>query len=93
VVPIDGPLICQHSRLPFFKGPRPFKSQKTNFSGLTTQNAPRLNRGLSAAKNTIAGRTLYKSSQYREVPSRYRLRLREVCFKIEIMKKTFPVSA
>jgi hypothetical protein len=21
----------------FFKGPRPFKSQKTNFSGLTTQ--------------------------------------------------------
>ncbi len=51
--------------LPFFKGPRPFKSQKTNFSGLTTQNAPRLNRGFSAAKNTIAGRTLYKSSQYR----------------------------
>jgi hypothetical protein len=27
----------------FFKGPRPFKSQKTNFSGLTTQYAPRLN--------------------------------------------------
>ena len=49
----------------FFKGPRPFKSQKTHFSGLTTQNAPRLNRGFSAAKNTIAGRTLYKSSQYR----------------------------
>jgi hypothetical protein len=60
--------------LPFFKGPRPFKLQKTNFSGLTTQNAPRLDRGLSAAKNTIAGRTLYKSSQYREVPTRYRLR-------------------
>ena len=33
----------------FFKGPRPFKSQKTNFSGLTTQYAPRLNRGPSAA--------------------------------------------
>jgi hypothetical protein len=47
----------------FFKGPRPFKLHKTNISGLTTQNAPRLNRGLSAAKNTIAVRTLYKSSQ------------------------------
>ena len=33
----------------FFKGPRPFKSLKTNFSGLTTQYAPRLNRGPSAA--------------------------------------------
>jgi hypothetical protein len=41
----------------FFKGPWPFKSQQTNFSGLTTQYAPRLNRGTSAAKNTIAGRT------------------------------------
>jgi hypothetical protein len=47
----------------FFKGPRPFKSPKTNISGLTTQKAPRLNRVLSAAKNTIAGRTLYKSLQ------------------------------
>jgi hypothetical protein len=51
--------------LRFFKGPRPFKSQKTNISGLTTQNAPRLNRGPSAAKNTIAGRTQSKLCQYR----------------------------
>jgi hypothetical protein len=34
----------------FFKGPWPFKSQKTNFSILTTQYAPSLNRGTSAAK-------------------------------------------
>jgi hypothetical protein len=39
----------------FFKGPRPFKSQKTNFSGLTTQYAPRLNRGTSAAKKHDSG--------------------------------------
>ena len=41
--------------LPFFKGPRPFKSQKTFFSGLTTQYAPRLNRGTSAAKKRDSG--------------------------------------
>jgi hypothetical protein len=41
----------------FFKGPWPLKSQKTDFSGLTTQYAPRLNQGLSAAKNAIAGGT------------------------------------
>jgi hypothetical protein len=34
----------------FFKGHWPFKSEKTLISGLTTQYAPRLNRGLSAAK-------------------------------------------
>jgi hypothetical protein len=39
----------------FFKGPRPFKSQKTNFSGLTTQYAPRLNQGPSAAKKHNSG--------------------------------------
>ena len=39
----------------FFKGPRPFKSQKTNFSGLTTQYAPRLNQGPSAAKKHDSG--------------------------------------
>jgi hypothetical protein len=39
----------------FFKGSRPFKIEKTHFSGLTTQYAPRLNRGTSAAKNTVAG--------------------------------------
>jgi hypothetical protein len=39
----------------FFKGPRPFKSQKTNFSGLTTQYAPRLNQGPSAAKKHNRG--------------------------------------
>ena len=64
-----------------------------NFSGLTTQYAPRLNQGLSAAKNTIADGTQYKSQQYRKVPTRCRLRYREDCFKIEIMKKTFPGSA
>ncbi len=37
-----------------FKGPWPFKSQKTLFSGLTTQYAPRLNLGPSAAKKTLA---------------------------------------
>ena len=39
----------------FFKGPQPFKSQKMNFSGLTTQYAPRLNRGTSAAKKHGSG--------------------------------------
>jgi hypothetical protein len=39
----------------FFKGPRPFKSQKTLFSGLTTQNAPRLSQGTSAAKKHDSG--------------------------------------
>jgi hypothetical protein len=39
----------------FFKGPRFFKSQKPNFSGLTTQYAPRLNRGTSAAKKHDSG--------------------------------------
>jgi len=38
-----------------FKGPRPFKKQKTLFSGLTTQNAPRLNQGTSAAKKHDSG--------------------------------------
>ncbi len=32
-------------------------NHKTLISGLTTQYAPRLNQGLSAAKNTIAGGT------------------------------------
>ncbi len=71
----------------FFKGPRPFKEQKTLFSGLTTQYAPRLNQGISAAKNTIAGGTQFKSYQYREVPTRCCLQYREDCFKIEIIKK------
>jgi hypothetical protein len=39
----------------FFKGPWPFKSQKTHFSGLTTQCAPRLNLGPSAAKKHDSG--------------------------------------
>ncbi len=39
----------------FFKGPWPFKSQKTHFSGLTTQYAPRLNLGPSAAKKHDSG--------------------------------------
>ena len=39
----------------FFKGPRPFKQQKTLFSGLTTQNAPRLNQGTYAAKKHDSG--------------------------------------
>jgi hypothetical protein len=39
----------------FFKGPRPFKSHKTNIRGLTTQYAPRLNRGTSAAKKHNSG--------------------------------------
>jgi hypothetical protein len=39
----------------FFKGPWPFKSQKTHFSGLTTQYAPRLNLGPSAAKKPDSG--------------------------------------
>ncbi len=42
----------------FFKGPRPFKSQKTSFSGLTTQYAPRLNRGTSAAKKHDSGQDI-----------------------------------
>jgi hypothetical protein len=63
------------------------------FSGLTTQNAPRLNQGPSAAKTSIAGRSLLKSYQYREVAIRCRLQYREDCFKIEIMKNTFLGSA
>ncbi len=39
----------------FFKGPRPFKTQKTLFSGLTTQDAPWLNQGTSAAKKHDSG--------------------------------------
>jgi hypothetical protein len=39
----------------FLKGPWPFKSQKTHFSGLTTQYAPRLNLGPSAAKKHYSG--------------------------------------
>jgi hypothetical protein len=39
----------------FFKGPWPFKSQKTHFSGLTTQYAPRLNLVPSAAKKHDSG--------------------------------------
>jgi hypothetical protein len=39
----------------FFKGPWPFKSQKMHFSGLTTQYAPRLNQGPSAAKKHDSG--------------------------------------
>jgi hypothetical protein len=38
-----------------FKGPWPFKSQKTHFSGLTTQYAPRLNLGPSTAKKHYSG--------------------------------------
>jgi hypothetical protein len=39
----------------FFKGPWLFKSQKTHFSGLTTQFASRLNQGPSAAKKHDSG--------------------------------------
>jgi hypothetical protein len=39
----------------FFKGPRPFKYQKTLFSGLTTQNSPTLNQGTSAAEKHDSG--------------------------------------
>jgi hypothetical protein len=41
----------------FFKGPWLCKSQKTNFSGLTTEYryAPRLNQGTSAAKKHDSG--------------------------------------
>jgi hypothetical protein len=62
-------------------------------SGLTTQYAPTLNQGTSAAKNTIARGTQLKSYRYREVPTRCRLQYPEDYFKIEIMKKTFPGSA
>jgi hypothetical protein len=41
----------------FLKDPGPLNHKKTYFSGLTTQYAPRLNEGLSAAKNIIAGGT------------------------------------
>ena len=34
----------------FLKDPGPLNNKKTLFSGLTTQYAPRLNQGLSAAK-------------------------------------------
>ncbi len=77
----------------FFKGPRPFKLQKTLFSGLTTENAPWLNQVTYAAKNTIAGGSQFKSHRYRGVAFRCRLLYWEDCFKIEIMKKTFPGSA
>jgi hypothetical protein len=33
----------------------------SGISGLTTQHGPRLKQGTSAAKNTVAGRTQYKS--------------------------------
>jgi hypothetical protein len=39
----------------FCKGPWPFKSQKTHFSGLTTQYVPRLNLVPSAAKKHDSG--------------------------------------
>jgi hypothetical protein len=48
----------------FFKGPRPFKSLKTNFSGLTTQYAPRLNRGPSAANISWPTNAVKKSAKH-----------------------------
>ncbi len=48
----------------FFQGPRPFKSQKTNFSGLTTQYAPRLNRGPSAANISWPTTAVKKSAKH-----------------------------
>jgi hypothetical protein len=41
-----------------FKGPWLFKKQKTHFSVLTTQYAPRLNQGISAAKKHDSGKVL-----------------------------------
>ncbi len=48
----------------FFKGPRPFKSLKTNFSGLTTQYAPTLNRGPSAANISWPTTAVKKSEKH-----------------------------
>ncbi len=45
----------------FLKDPGPLINKKKLFSGLTTQNAPRLNQGPSAAKTSIAGGSLLKS--------------------------------
>jgi hypothetical protein len=42
-----------------FKGPRPFKKQKTYLSGLTTPHGALLNQGASGVKNRIAERPLY----------------------------------
>ena len=38
----------------FFKGPWPFKQQKTVLSGLTTLPGASLNQGASAVKNSVA---------------------------------------
>ncbi len=77
----------------FLKDPVPLNNKKRFFSGLTTQNAPRLNQVTYAAKNTIAGGSQFKSYRYREVSIRCRLQYREDCLKIEITKKTLPGSA
>jgi hypothetical protein len=43
-----------------FKGPRPFKKQKTFLSGLTTPQGALLNQGASGVKNRIAEGHIYR---------------------------------
>jgi hypothetical protein len=44
-----------------FKGPRPFKKQKTNLRGLTTFHVALLDHGASGVENCIGERPMFKS--------------------------------
>jgi hypothetical protein len=48
----------------FFKGPRPFKQQKTYLSGLTTFHVYWPDHVASGVKNSIPGRHMFDFSQY-----------------------------
>jgi hypothetical protein len=48
----------------FFKDPVPLNHKKTHFSGLTTQYAPRLNQGSSAANISWPTTAVKKSAKH-----------------------------
>ncbi len=75
MVSIDQPLIRQHFAefKKIFKGPRPFKKQKTYLSGLTTFQGALLDHGVSGVKNWIAERPMFKSALSRSASLRHSL--------------------
>jgi hypothetical protein len=59
--------------LNFFKGPRPFKKQKTYLSGLTTLQGVLLDHEASGVENRIAERPMFKSALSRSASLRHSL--------------------
>jgi hypothetical protein len=55
----------------FFKGPGPFKKQKTNLSGLTTLHGALLDHGASGVESCIAERPMFKSALSRSASLRH----------------------